>query len=161
MNCSRAVKITALGLAITITIAAKVIAFNRVDPATSNNLQDMVVTLLSREGFQTQVSDRFGFVIDAERSNCRLQVRETNPAGSNLDANSLSVPKGTSVAFVYRGELMAEHPTLRVSISRAWYRLMWRLGVDVGWSPAIMVAAAGDCRLERLPWNELAEIHAH
>ena len=101
MNCSRAVKVAAFGLAITITIAAKVIAFNRIDPATGDNLQDTVVKLLSREGFKTQVSDRFGFVIDAQRSNCRLQFAEELIPQDLISTLTRSVCRKARVSLSY------------------------------------------------------------
>jgi hypothetical protein len=160
VNSSRALKIAALAAAIAATVAVKAVTANRVDPATIDNLRGAVVKLLSRERFETQVSNRFGFVVDAQRDRCRLQVRQTFFEGFNLDANSLNAPKGARILFAYRGELLREYPALRISTARNWHRIMWRLGVDDGWVPPVTIAAIGDCALENLPWGELAGLHA-
>jgi hypothetical protein len=123
-------------------------------------LQNAVVGMLSRQGFATQASEHNGIVVDGKRQDCHIQIRETYSAGYNLEANALNAPKGARLVYAYRGELLQQYPTLRVSISTSWHSLMWRLGMDAAWSPAVTVAAVGECQLESLPWVELAELHA-
>jgi hypothetical protein len=162
VNFSRLLSLTALGIAIVITVPLKLSDFKAVQQRLSHNLAQASVALLARRGFQTEIGDRFGFfVINAQENDCRLQIREAASEGFNVDAIRADTPKETQLVFEYDGKLWMSHPTFRAAISKAWNRLKWQLGVDGSWRPVISIAAVGPCAIETLPWDELATIRAN
>jgi hypothetical protein len=162
VNFSRLLSLTALGIAIVITVPLKLSDFAAVEQRLSHNLEQASTAFLAREGFETENGKRFGFfLINAQDNNCQLQLREAASEGFNADAIRADTPKDTQLVFEYRGKLWISHPTFRAAVSKAWNRLKWRLGVDSSWSPVISIAAVGRCAIETLPWDELATIRAN
>jgi hypothetical protein len=143
-------------------VPLKLSDFPAVQQRISHNLEQASAALLTREGFEIEIGNRFGFfVINAQENNCRLQVREAAARGFNADAIKADAPKGAQFVFEYRGKLWLSQPTFRATVSETWNRLKWQLGVDSSWSPVISIAAVGPCAIETLPWDGLASIRAN
>jgi len=162
VNSSRLLSITAIGLALVVTVPFKLSNFTATQRALSDNLEQVSAALLARQGYKTEIDHRLGFfVINAQQNECRLQIREEAPEGFNTEAIIAHAPKDTELSFEYRGKLWTAPPTLRATLSKTWNRLKWGLGVDNSWSPVIAVAATGSCAIGTLPWDELASIRAN
>jgi len=150
-----------LGTAILITVPPKLSDFAVVQQRLSHNLEQAIAALVTREGFEVEIGNRFGsFVINAQKNNCRLQIREAAAEGINADAIKANAVNEAQSIFEYRGKLWINQPTFRATISKIWNRVKWQLGVDSLWSPVISIAAVGPCAMETMPWDELASIRA-
>jgi hypothetical protein len=161
VNSSRVLSLGALGIALLITVPLKLSDFSAVQQRLSHNLEQATAALLTREGFEVEIGNRFGFfVINAQGNNCRLQIREAASEGFNAEAIKADTPKDAQSVFEYRGKLWMSQPTFRATISKIWNRVKWQLGADSLWSPVISIAAVGPCAIETLPWDELASIRA-
>jgi len=158
VNFSRALKIATLAIAIILTVTLKTFTTDRAQPPTSNNLKEAVVRLLEHHGFAIQVGNRAGFVVEAQRESCHLQIQEAAAEGYNLDAIMSHAPPQARLVFAYRGDLLSQLPRFRIVISKLWNRIEWKLRLSSSWSPVLSIIPVGDCRLNDLPWNELAEL---
>ena len=152
----------ALGIALAITVPLKLNDLTAFKEPLNHNLQQASAAFLTRYGFEVKIGSILGSpVIDAQQSNCRLQIRQTVAAGFNVDAIKELAPKDAQFAFEFRGKLWKNHPTIRATISEIWSRLKWQLGLDNTWWPVISIATVGPCAIETLPWDELASIRAN
>jgi hypothetical protein len=158
---SRLLSFGLVGIALVITVPLKLRNFAAAQQTLNQNLEKASATMLARKGFNIKIADRVGFVVNAQKDDCQLQIRKAAIAGFNLDAIRADAPKGAQLAFAYQGKLWTSHPRFRATLSEIWNRLTWQLGVGGSWSPVISVAALGPCAIEKLPWSELASIHAN
>jgi hypothetical protein len=151
-----------LGIALAVTVPWKLSDLTAFKEPLSHNLQQASAAFLTRYGFEVKIGNSFGSpVVDAQRNNCRLQIRQTVAAGFNVDAIKELAPKDAQLVFEYRGKLWKNHPTVHATISEIWSRLKWQLGLDNMWLPVISIATVGACSIETLPWDELASIRVN
>lgn len=161
MNFSRVLSVGLVGIAIVVTVPLKLRDFAAAQRSLNQNLEQASAAMLAREGFDINIGDRAGFVVNAQKGNCQLQIRKAAIAGFNLDAIKADAPKGAQLAFAFQGKLLTNHPRFRATFSEIWNRLAWQLGVGGSWSPVISIAAVGSCAIANLPWGELASIQAN
>ena len=161
MNSSRALSLAAVSLALLVTVPLKLTDAGAAQQSLSQNLEQAIATMLAEEGFELKIGAHFGFVVDAQQNNCRLQLREAVAAGYNADAITKDSPKSAQLAFEYGGKLWNSHPTLRATISAIWSRLKWQLRIDNSWSPVVSIAATGRCTIEKLPWQRIANVRSN
>lgn len=161
MNSLRVLSIVfVVGLAVAVTVPLKLADFGAARQLVSRNLQQTIVAVLGNEGFEIKSGDFFGaFVVDAERDNCHLQLREAPAYGYNVDSIKIR-SKDALLTFAYRGQLWNNHPRLRATALEVWDRFKWYLKINNSWSPVVSVAARGACELGALPWRRIATIRA-
>ena len=159
MNSSRVLSLTVVvSLGLLLTVPLKSVDFLAIRPLVSANLQQAIVAMLAKEGFDIKAGDIFGsFVVDAQRGSCHLQLKEASAQGYNVDAIRMA-SKDAQLTFEYRGELWHSHPRLRATISEFWNRFKWHFTIDNSFSPVVSVAAKGSCEIGALPWHSIAKI---
>lgn len=163
MNSSRLLSLGALGIALIITVPPKLRDFSVVQQTLRDNAEKASANLLARNGFAIEMSEPlpWSFVINAQRNDCQLQIRELATEGFDVDAIRAKAPKDARFVFEYRGKLRSDDPTFKATIAEFWNRLKWRFGVDSSWSPVISIVAAGPCAIESMSWDELATIQTN
>lgn len=123
-------------------------------------VQRTVAEFLARQNFEVAVGRRRALVIGS-RQDCHLAVAPMAPEGWSDDAlGALRTRDGFSaddrIAFVYRGRLVDRQPVV-ARLQDVWTRAQHRVGIRTSWKPMFGVRASPSCRLETLPWFELAE----
>jgi hypothetical protein len=162
MNSSRVLSLTALGIALLLTVPPKLSDYETLELTRDRALEEASTNLLARQGFEFKIKNHSGyFEINAQQDDCRLQIRDAAAQGYNVDEITTEVPKGSQLIFAYRGRLWTSHPTLRATISELWSRLKWQLALDNLWFPVISIAAVGHCATETLQLDRLATIRAN
>ena len=113
---------------------------------------------LRRHGFAATVEHRFaGVFIFGTSETCRtILLREAVGQAVNRDSIQLVGRKFGRVSFVFDGVIYQDIPNVGVSVNHYWTRLQQRLGWHTSRKPVIAVVASDDCKIDTLPWNEIA-----
>lgn len=127
----------------------------------SEIVQRNVAEFLTRHDFNVAHGRRRALVIGSVQD-CHIAVVPMAAEGWADDAlRALRTRQGFSaqdrIAFVYQGQVLERQP-MDTRVQDLWTRAQHRVGIRASWKPIFGVRASPSCRLEALPWSELAEI---
>lgn len=142
-----------------LTIATKLTATRSQDGVDRDLFAASVTTMLAERGYDTSLSERpSGKIVEADKGNCHILVREYKPDGTFATAIAEQARAIGSLHFAYRGELLGEAPKIRPLIEYYTRRGAQRFGLTPPRAPIVAVAASPDCDIAALPWDRLATL---
>jgi hypothetical protein len=84
-------------------------------------------------------------IVQAERNGCRFNARVLDPHGTYRDTELLKLPRGWSLAYVWRGDTNVTLPRFGPLIEYYLARERARLGIAAWRAPVIMLSLPPGC----------------
>jgi hypothetical protein len=100
---------------------------------------------LARHGYAVAIPRAILPVVQAGRGGCRFNARVLDPHGTYRDTELLKLPRGWSVAYVWRGDTNVALPRLGPLIEYYLAREQARLGITAQRAPVIMLSLPPGC----------------
>lgn len=100
---------------------------------------------LAEKGYSADVPRAEVPVVAAKRGNCSFTARVLDPHGIYHDTELLKLPRGWSVAYVWRGTVSQSLPRLRPLTEYYIARELGRIGLPAARAPVVMVLLQPAC----------------
>lgn len=118
------------------------------------------LSFLRRHGFQAgeAQSDEDLPLIAAETVQCRLLVGVLSPLGWHRHVIRRMAGAGDEIKFLFEGKTYLKQPVWKTRAHHYWRQLHKHLGSAIPVRPALGIIAEPSCKLDDLPWRDLAEV---
>jgi hypothetical protein len=145
-----------MAVACAATLGPKLTAFGELAVPDSARLHRDLSAMLEGRGFRTGLAERGKYAehVVARRGACRIAVTDVHIGGSDIVRFGQKTEKIGRTRFRYEGAWSDGLPRLRPYIENSAQRHLWKLGIDYGYRPVLMIAANENCRLSEIPWSD-------
>ncbi len=147
----------AMGVACAAALGPKLTAFGESAVPDSARLHRDLSTMLENSGFRAGLAEP-GMVAEhviARRGDCRIAVSDAQVGGSDIARFGQKTEKVGPTRFRYNGSWSDGLPRLRPYVENSAQHHLWKLGIDYGYRPVLMIAASKGCKLEEIPWTDV------
>jgi hypothetical protein len=120
--------------------------------------EDDIIAFLARQGFDAVVAEDFVVRgIRAVNGTCHMRIMMPSYYGADRDLVGKLVAADESLMFVHQGRVYQQQPILLTVPAELWARALRKMGLMDRHMPVLAVAAQGQCKAERLPWDQLQQ----
>lgn len=149
-----------LASVLAVSLAAKGAINVEASPADQAHLAQRLEALFEPAGLRVYRPQPFAGTISirAQRGSCNAWAVEYSPHGTAADIITAEAGKIGPLRFAYHGQLFNQPPRIRALLSFYLWREARRLGFPAKRRPVIAVAASSSCDLERLDWQQVAQL---
>jgi hypothetical protein len=138
------------------TLSLKVLVI-RTQPGSEQReatVKTQIAGFLTRHGFQPDPAASIG--VSAHSGECQLLVTEVAYQGWLRDSIRRSAAPEDQLLFFFRGRMYPDQPVWLTRVSGQWASLLQNLGLNAPSDPVLGIVASPACKLDALPWQELA-----
>jgi hypothetical protein len=155
VNSSLAPKLLLAGLLI-LTLSLKVLAIGTKSGSAqrAEMVRNEIASFLAGHGFRSIPEASVG--VSARSGGCELSVAEAAHQGWHQDALRRSAAQEDQVSFFFRGRMYPGQPVWQTRLSGYWAAFLQNLGLNAQAYPVIGIVSSPACKLDAMPWAELA-----